>query len=748
MENKRFLLFTGLLCLHFFGFAQRNIEGNVFGNELNAEKKPLQFATILVLPEENGVLTDSLGHFSIQITEKSKNIVVSNDGFFSDTIPISTKNYYEIQLKSDADIEEITVESESKSTTISSLETIKIENMGQKELAKAACCNLSESFETSASVDVSYADAVTGTKQIKMLGLDGKYTQILREAMPGIRGLSTYFGMQFVPGAWIESIQLSKGVSSVATTYESITGQINVELKKPTDPTKFYLNAYVNQSSRSEINLFKPIKLSESLSSAVLAHYSKRFVTFDRNADGFTDVPKTQQINFLNRWMLVRQKFRAQLEVHLVNDQKYGGQINYSPENNRLSDKIYGFQINNSQLEVRSKTGFLFPEKPYKSIGWQNSYKIFQANSVFGQREYSGQEQTFYSNLIYQTIIKSTVNQIRGGISLLYDDLEEEFDSLNLKRTEIVGGGFVEYTFKPNEKFSAIFGLRADYHNLFQWIFTPRVHLKWMLNENNNFRISLGKGTRTANVLSENIGFLVSSRNVRILENENASANGLLPESAWNFGVNFTKNFRLDYRDGMFTVDYYYTNFTNQVVRDLDATTQEIRFYNLKGISYSSSLQIQLEYELIKRLDLRLAYRFLDVKSTINGELRENPFVSKNRFFVNFAYQTRKNKKMGSWKFDATLQFFGKKSLPKTDSNPIEYQIQELSPSFHTINSQITKVFSKRFELYFGVDNILNFTQTNRIIAAKNPFSQYFDAAMVWGPVLGRMSHLGLRIKM
>jgi len=286
-------------------------------------------------------------------------------------------------------------------------------------------------------------------------------------------------------------------------------------------------------------------------------------------------------------------------------------------------------------------------------------------------------------------------------------------------------------------------GIRIDYHSLYGFFLTPRLNMKYNILSNLILRASAGRGLRTASVFAENISLLASSRKIILNNFNNDFPYGLKPEIAWNYGFNLTYNFTLDYRQGSISVDIYRTDFENQVIVDIDKNPHEADVYNLVGKSFSNSLQFQGDYELIKRLDLRLAYRYYDVKTTYSDELLEKPLTSKHRFLANLSYNTR-----NFWNIDLTINTQGPKRIPNTKSNPDEYKLAEYSQWYSVVNIQISKTWKEKFEAYIGVENVFDYRQKKLIVAADDPFGKYFDSSIIWGPVFGRNFYLGLRYKL
>ncbi len=718
------------------------------GVVLESNKKgvfnPLSGASVIWLGTTSGVSTDSSGVFFIKNDGKVKRLVISYTGYKADTINVVDNNEMKIILAANKQLREVTVISKQRSTYLSALNPIRTQIMTEKELFKAACCNLSESFETNPSVDVSYNDAVTGSKQIQLLGLSGNYTQLTVENLPGPRGIATPLGLNSIAGPWVESIQLTKGIGSVANGYESIAGQINVELKKPENSEKLFANVYINDFGKTDLNLNLSKKIGKKWSTGLLLHDD--FITnrsVDFNKDGFRDLPTGNQFSLINRWKYDNGNgFLAQFGVKYLNDKRTGGEVTFDPNTDKNSTNKYGLGINTERYEAFAKIGYVFPEKKYKSIGLQLSAIDHRQNSYFGLTTYDAKQQNYYANLIYQSIINNTNHKFRTGISFMFDKYNEDFNAVNYKRSEQVPGAFFEYTFTPSEKFSVIAGLRADYNSLFEFFATPRIHVRYEPVKGTTFRLSAGRGQRTANIFAENSSVFVSSRQVNIITNETGKAYGLNAEVAWNKGISFDQKFKLFHRDGMLSLDFFRNDFNNQVVVDLE-DPREVNFYNLQGRSYSNSFQAELNIEPVEKLEVRLAYRFFDVKTTYSGKLLQRPLIANHRAFINLAYA------INSWKFDYTANYNGKKRIPGTETNPVQYQRAQNSPSFFLMNAQISKTVGKKhpMDFYIGGENLAGYFQKDVIVAADQPFGPYFDASLVWGPVTGRMFYIGWRYK-
>ena len=645
----------------------------------------------------------------------------------------------------DKSIDEVKLIKYNEATALNKKETGLTFNISSKELLKAACCNLSESFETNATVDVAFSNAVTGTKQLKMLGLDQKYTSLTKELLPSIRGLASPYGMNLIPGRWIGGIQLTKGGSTVTNGYESITGQINTELLKFNEKPETALNFFGDLNGRFETNITSTSAVSEHWNQTLLLHGNATLAKMDTNDDGFLDQPTGNQINaayLLNYNDLENSGLGTHFGISFVKDERFGGQKDFDKNISQAQQSLYGVGIDISKFDIWNKTGYVFKGKPYQSIGWMNQFTYHQQDSFFGQRNYLGNQKTFYSNLIFESIFGNTNHKYKTGASFLYDDFDENYLTQNFKRTETVPGLFFEYTL-TGLKYTLVAGARTDFHNLAGTQFTPRLNFKYDISPKTILRLSAGKGFRTANIFAENQQYFASNRQIEILGN-GGNIYDLKPEIAWNYGASLQQEFKLFNRKATLVADFFRTDFQDQVLADLDISPNKIVFYNLAGKSFANSFQTQLDFIPAKNLELRLAYKYYDVQADFAGGKREIPFMAKNRGFFNAAYSTERNSKGGFWSFDTTLQLIGKQKLPNLNSNPAEFRFPEYSDSFATLNAQISRNFNKNIRVYLGGENLTSYTQNQPIMDAKNPFGNYFDGGMVYAPIMPANFYVGV----
>jgi len=734
--------------------AGKNSEGdkNVTGDRVtgvvselgeDGERTPLVGANVYWMNTTKGTTSDLEGRFSLDREEGAHMLIISYVGYGNDTLHVEGPSDVEVDFSRSLTLGEVSVVHRIKPTSFSFSSAYKVQNISEKELTKAACCNLSESFETNPSVDVSFTDAVTGTRKIEMLGLAGPYVQITRENLPDVRGLASIYGLTYTPGPWIEGMQLNMGAGSVVNGFESITGQINVELRKPENSDKLYLNLYGNSAGRLEANLNTSYAINEQWHGGLLLHGNIRPFKLDHNQDGFRDHPTGSQFIALKRFKYAHENgFESQLGFKFSYMDQVGGQMDFDPDEARDQQAFWGSQMNTQRLEIWAKAGKVFKNRPYSSIGFQVSGLVHRQDAYFGLNDYLADQQSLYSNLIYQSILGNTNHQYRTGLSFQLDQTQETLSIGEYDRNEWVPGAFLEYTYNYLDMFSAVAGIRADYHNSYGAFVTPRLHLRFEPVEKTVIRASAGRGQKTPGIFAENIGIFASARRIYLESADNGQPYGLDPEVAWSYGLNFAQGFQLGKSDAVLNMDYYHTRFSSQIVVDLDRNPQEVHFYNLDGKSYSNSFQIQLDMEPLARYDIRLAYRFNDVKSTYDTELLPRPLIAKHRAFINMAYTTLKE-----WSFDLTWSWQGSKRIPAMESNPEPYRLDDSSPAFSLVNLQVGKSLSDRWELYAGIENLLGFKQEDPILASDDPFGPYFDSSLIWGPIFGRKFYSGLRFR-
>ena len=593
--------------------------------------------------------------------------------------------------------------------------------ISSNELLRAACCNLGESFTTNPSVDVNYADAATGAQQIKLLGLSGTYVQMLTENIPNYRGAAVPYSLGYIPGPWMQSIQVSKGASSVKNGYESITGQINVEFKKPQATPFADANLYYNTKGKLEANFGANQHLSNRWSTALFGHYELLDKAHDENDDGFADMPKIRQGTLMNRWAYMGDHYIFQAAFKGLKEHREGGQVGH----HATASHPYLIDITNERYEAFAKNAYIFDPEHGSNIALILSGSLHHENALYGHRQYNTDQRNGYASLMFETDINNH-HSLSTGISLNHD----RFD-----RDETTPGVYAQYTFKIDEMFTLMGGLRWDHSYIYGGFVTPRMHLKYAPNDLFTLRGSIGKGYRMNHVMAEHNYLLASSRQMIIDDNLNQ-------EEAWNYGISATLSIPIGERKLELNAEYYYTDFVHQLLVDMDSNPHAVHFTNLVGDSYSHTFQVEATSEIFEGFTFTATYRRTNVKSTYGGVLREKPLTNRYKGLITAQYKPG----LGKWQFDATLQLNGGGRMPDpyttTDGIPAwdtRYK------GFEQLSAQVTRFF-RHWSIYAGGENITSRKQKNPIIAANDPWGTDFDATIVWGPMHGAIYYIGIRL--
>lgn len=715
-------------------------KGKVYELDAKGNKVPIPGVNIMVEGTSHGTVTDLDGNFEIPVEGKKKELIFSYVGYQKVRILPKTLDQILVEMTQGEELGEVTVAKRRASTSFSKINPIQAQKLTGGELTKCACCNLSESFETNASVDVSFSDAVSGAKTIKMLGLSGKYSQMMIENIPALTGAQNSYGLEYIPGTWMQSIQISKGTSAVKSGAESMTGQINVELKEPDGEEKGSFYMYGNQDGKMEWNVNYGMKLNDHWCTAVFGHYEDSFREMDNNNDGFLDRPVTRQYNFFNKWKYKSDFINWKFGWSILDESRDGGQVAFDKNISPFDQQAYGIGIDSKKMNAYSKLGFIF-DRPSTSLGTVLKWDRYTRDSFYGRQLYDVDQQNIYGSVIFQSFLFNTNHNYSVGLNYVNDrnrnkiQFLEETEKQDIGFDEEVMGAFAEYTFTPTDDITFLAGLRYDHSSIHGTYWTPRMHFRWAFTGSSTLRLSAGKGYRTPQVVAENTRYLASSRVWHFSQTTPTQ------EEAWNFGVSLINNWHLWDKPLTLSLDYYRTDFTNQMVVDLNQSAHDVYVYALDGKSFSNSFQVEARYEPMDRFELTTAFRINDVQMEFQNQgLSSVPLLAKYKGLVSASYSTN----MKKWQFDLTAQFNGVQELPSSDGRAPEYSHAQESKPYTMLMGQITKNY-RAWSFYVGGENLANYTQKNPIIAAGDPFSKDFDSSQVWGPIYGRMFYFGIK---
>lgn len=730
---KKFLIWMVVTCIGCGNLwaADRTVKGYV----LDKEGTPLPGAYVYD-EDKHTAVTNEDGYFELSVSEEIKQLRAAYVGF--NTLIYTMERPDDIQIlvmSPSTELEEVVVTAGGTGTIKNRSNVLNTESVTSQALTRAACCNLSESFETNPSVDVAYSDAVTGAKQIQLLGLAGTYVQMLTENFPNLRGVASTYGLDYIPGPWMQSIQVSKGAASVKNGYESVTGQIDVEYKKPKVADPLLVNLFANSTGRYEGNAVGAVELNDRLSTALFLNYYNEERTHDKNKDTFLDMPEMQSFSVMNRWHYQTPRFVSQSGIKVLPDRRTSGQTSHTLHDD---ENFIPYTINNdaNRVELFSKNGFILNQDRNESVAVIVSGSYHDQQSNYADKIYNVYESNIYASLLYESEFGDR-HKLAAGLNYNWDNYSQRGNVIERYRpqernvSESVAGAYAEYTWTPVENFTWMLGLRTDYSILHHWFVTPRMHLKYAPVHWLDLRASAGKGYRTTFIFPENSYLLASNRMWHI-------ADDLKQEEAWNYGISASFHIPIKSEELTVNAEWFYTDFQNQVVIDMDKDAHGIYFYNLNGKSTSSVFQIDVTYPLFRGFTLLGAYRWMDVKCTYGDRTLRKPLTSRYKALVTASYETSLKK----WQFDVTVQFNGGGRMPTPDA---EHPLWNYTfPSYTLLSAQVTRRF-RRWNIYVGGENLTNYKQKNPIVSAGDPYSPDFDATMVWGPTMGYKLYAGIR---
>lgn len=738
--SKIFFSLLGLILPLSFLQAQTT-PAPLTGLVTNEREELLIGASVYWKDTKKGAVTDTSGRFSVPSRTEEATLVVSYIGYNPAEVQVLPgENNLWIEVTGIAELKQVTISEHGFDNRVSMLDPRNVESISRKELRKAPCCNLSESFSTNGAIDVSYANALTGVKEIQLLGLRGIYSQFMVENRPTMGGIATPFAFEYIPGTWLEGISLAKGASTVKNGYTGISGQINADLVRPQTDKPLFVNFFSSSEGRGELNLHLNRKLKQNQANGLLLHSSVVKNRWDMNNDNFYDSPNRHQINALYRYSYDGPAGCAQFNLQALTDRRQGGQI-------RPIDGVAGlFSIDqqNDRVEAWAKYGKEgLWGKPYRQIGNMFSGSWHRYRATFGRNAYAATQQSAYWQTLYQGIIGNTNHNFVVAPSFQYDNIRESVNETVLDRREAIPGAMVEYTYnRPNLRLgipdmTLVLGARADWNSRLGWFFTPRMSFKYNFSERTVMRLSAGRGYRSPNLMAENISLLAGNRRLHF-------ASDLGAEEAWNYGLNVSREFKIAHRTSSLSIDLYRTDFVRQILVDVDQSPTDVYFYNVPGASFANNFLAVWQYNLMTGLDLKLTYKINDVRATFaDGVLRSQPLVAKHRGLVTLDYTTPGKK----WLFNTHVQIVGPQRLP--DNSKIPHDLLHdfavgQSPTYATWNLQITRHWPK-FDLYVGGENLTNYQQHHAIIAAKDPWSPYFNGSQIWAPMMGAIGYVGVR---
>ena len=710
-----------LIAFSLIAFAAKGQEYRI--EVVNIDGKPIE--KVQVIDEDNKTIgaTDANGMFTVKPPAHGHDIRLKKIGYQEEVIDHLIE-YNKVVLKVKSLNEVNILGNKTQESRKAGNEVI-----DKCELGKLACCNLAESLENTNTVDVNYSDGITGGREIKMLGLAGNYSSQMNEGVPYHRGILGKIGLELVPGPWIESIGISKGIGSVTNGYDNISGVMNIEFIKPKKSNDWYLNGYISEIAKTDVNLVKGFQLNDNLYTNVLAHTSFSRMTMDNNHDGFTDMPIFMNLNLMNKWQYLSESgFRFQAMLQGTSYESQSGQIDHSHHSSH-SGSDYVIHQNHKSLQAQFKTGWELDHEKESSFAILYKFNFAAQSGDIASRIIDNDQVYASISPIYYTNLHGENSKIKLGAQSLYNSENENIGALNFSKREIVNGGFAEWTGKK-DAMTAILGIRGDYHNELGFFFSPRATFIFAPTEQHSFKFNGGFGFKTPTILTEAFGFLISNRKVQMPSN-------LQAERAFNGGVSYRFSYNLFGMASTLDASYFLTLFQNQLIMNLE-TPELLKIEYLQEKSRAQSFQIDHDLKINANWSLKLSYKNDQTLVVYDGQEKLLPLLKTDKFLANLYWVSTKEK----WRFSTTLLVNGRARIPN-----MSLASDNFSPWYPIVHAQINYVPNDHMDFYIGSENIFAYNQYDRIQSFENTNLKSFDAGMIWGPMDVRRMYIGGKVR-
>lgn len=741
-------------------FAQASISGIVTDEEGNA----LDYATVTIDDYKQVTYTDQNGYFDISnISQGSHVIEVSYVGYknYETTIEISDSTVHNVTLAMDlTSMEEIVVTGNLKKTYISN-SPIKIEVVTLKQLntyLPSASATLVDNIKLINGVQEVVGCGVCYTNTISINGLPGQYTAVLIDGSPMYGNLASVYGLNGIPNMMIDRFEVIKGPSSTLYGSEAVAGVINIITKDPKKQPLLNLDLMTTTHGELFTNVAIAPKIGKHVgyigfNSANVGRWE------DSNKDLFNDGVNLDRYALFTKWNFDRAngKTFSIAGKYLYEDRRNGVKEfldNRAYRKLRGSEKIYGESIYTKRYEV-----FGTYEFDVQGLKLDFSASHHDQDSRYGDGKYNATQNIAFSNLVYNKPIKK--HDLIFGATARYNYYDDNTlatqeitkgDTLNKASRQFIPGIFIQDEFKYNNHWTVLGGLRLDHYNAHGIIASPRVNVKYSLDDWTTARLNFGTGFRIVNLFTEDHAFISGQREVVITEKLN-------PEQSYNYSININRKYLALGGIGSIDIEGYYTYFTNKIIPDYD-TPGKIIYKNLGGHSQTKGVSVSVSQNFQFPLSINIAGNLQSVTQTEpddNGKMITTDIVHAPQ-----------------WSGVATLNYDLKKwgvllaytaSVTGTTALPEVYDVDNSGTQMSTPRStkskpwslhkfQATKTFKNNFTLYGGVSNLFNFVQRSSPLVGWNDpnanvgFSQYFDTSYAYAPNHGREFYLGVRWQM
>jgi outer membrane receptor for ferrienterochelin and colicins len=665
------------------------------------------------------------GTYNLQITASSHSkyqlVVTFKDASIVKNITLE---------KIDLELDQVVVTGAMREVSISK-SPVKIELITSEFFKSNPVNSVIEALETVNGVQEQINCGVCGTNDIHINGMEGPYTLVLIDGMPIVSGLSSAYGFNGIPTSLIERVEIIKGPSSTLYGTEAVGGIINIITKSPETSSLIEFESNSNTHEEYKTSLAWSPKVGKRVFTTISADYLYNQKRLDFNNDNFTDIPLNNRISIFNKWEIKNKKKEKVLNLaaRYYGEDRFGGTLEWN-DSFLGSDSIYGEHVSTSRVELIGD--YILPIKN-RNFTLSFSANSHDQNSHYGNVNYRASQQVFFTNFIWNKQLGKR-NQFLAGYT---NNLQfyKDNSSSNITEQTFVPGVFVQDEFNWTEDLILLTGVRFDYHNKHGLIVSPRISLKKDFGSYTAFRFNYGNGFRQVHLFTEDHAFLTGARQV-LIKNE------LQPERSHNVTLNFNHTYtKLGY--GNFDFDVFYTYFLNKIIPDYNTDPNLIIYDNLDGNGITRGLSLSVNHKFKVPFRMRLGITLQDVFEQSKNEVGE--LVKETQLFApffsgvfNLSYEFKKWKT----KLNYTGKIVGPQKLPVYEA---PNQRPEVSPWFTVQNVQLSKEFKKGWEVYTGIKNIFNYTQSSPLVNPENPYDATFDTSYAYGPLQTRRFYAGVR---
>ncbi|NOT36636.1 MAG: TonB-dependent receptor [Saprospiraceae bacterium] len=716
----------------------------VTGTVVDSKNQGLEGVMVFFLNTTVGTRTLKDGSFVIEKPNNENRLVIRYLGFKEDTLILKDdQTQLFLQLKEGVDLQDVTITGTRSSHSFSLLNPQNVETLTSKEFRKAACCSLAESFQTSNTVDLAYSNAVVGNREIQFLGLRGMYTQQLVENRPVFTGILNTFGYDFIPGTWLDQINIQKGASSALHGAQSMTGAINTGLKKPDLDYPVYVNGYADYHGRFEGNLHLNKSWSDFDHSGIYLHASRHSGFRDHNKDGFFDDAKNNLLNGMIKNTFFGTSWEGMVNAQALHNTRSGGEVNDQGK--------YSFQQTITHTNLSGNLGYVGFENPSQSTGSIYDLAFSELYGSFGtEHQFSNKEKRGLIQFIYSHAFSDDKHKITVGPALTYNEAHEKLTGLNNfdhHYKEITPGIFADYDIKFGEmecddlkRWIISTSHRLEYIKSSKLFWTPRASLRYNIDEEWTTRLSIGRGYRFFRLVSDQLSLLTTNRMWIIND---------LPEyeSSWNYGLNLVGKPTIFNKAAELNFDFYVTRFEEQLVLDLDAdipTRPLAIFSSLNGDSRAVVLSGTFSYPITNQITAKTGLRYQDTKQTNSTGFRDQVMIPKWRGLLSIDFESTDKK----WLCNFATHYIGKMRLPDKTYYPgdLIHDHREYSKPYFHLQAQANYTY-QLWEFYVGCENITNYTQHQAIIDPLNSSGPFFNASEIYAPINGIKPYIGFKYR-